>query len=363
MYPNLILYLWDPSKYIKILFIIEFNRRGLPITFLYSDEEMNEANKYKGRVFINMELTNKEFIIYHENATTNKEENYKTGYGFFTKKSADAYIKHKKQQKDTSATLFCSDIRLFTDMTASEFLHHNILRDISDLPPIEVAHEHGRGKNYIRDMNLQQDWIGFVNADYGLFKFKLKTKVFNNDSPQYEYLDGDIILQAWAPVLSTETRLYICPKHKKKAFYNVEKYTNMLQTFNRFLRPYDMSKVKLKDIGIPLAGTVHDIWKHFLPDNLIGMDAVLETYILYDYLCLYKDEVSSADLILIISDITQTCLEPGNINNIRAYLNNNANLNKIIEGRKRFHDSFMHRLDYYSQITDKIMCSIYKPVR
>ena len=134
----------------------------------------------------------------------------------------------------------------------------------------------------------------------------------------------------------------------------------MLKTFNRFLRPYNMSKVKLKDIGIPFSGTISDIWKHFLPDNLIGMDAVLETYILYDYLSLFKDEVSSDDLILIISDITQTCLEPGNVEGIGEYLNpisNKQTLNprfdEIMNKRQRFHDGFIYRLDYHSQRTDK----------
>ena len=95
MYPNLILYLWDPGKYIKILFMIEFNRRGLPITFSYNESEKDEADKYKGRVFINMELTDKEFIQCHTNATTNNiKENYKTEYGFFTKKSADFLVKN-----------------------------------------------------------------------------------------------------------------------------------------------------------------------------------------------------------------------------------------------------------------------------
>ena len=378
MYPNLILYLWDPAKYIKILFIIEFNRRNLPITFSYTDGEMAEAEKYKGRVFINMELTDKEFIQYHTNATTdNIEENYKTKYGFFTKKSADFYLKYRKEQKDTSITLFCSDIRLFTNMTAAVFFRSNLMKDISDLPSIRVAHEHGRHANYIRDMNLQKDWYDFVKAEYGVFKFKLKTNIFTKSPIQYEYLDGDIILQTWAPTTSTETRLYTSPHNKKDpkdresankmAFYNVVKYTDKLKTFNKYIRTHNMGNIKLSSVGINLKSspnsTLNDVWKHCLPYDLIGMDALLETYILYDYLCIFKDndKITQNDLILIISDITQTCLEPGNVNGIRGYLDDNADIDSILESRSEFHKGFRMRLDYHSPRTDRAMCTIKYP--
>ena len=365
MYPNLVLYLWDPAKYIKILYMVDFIRRGLEITFSYTPEEMAEAKKYEGRVYINMELPNDIYLTYHNNATTgNISDNYGPEYGFFTKKSAEYYLKHREKTSDKSISLFCSDIRLFTDVNASEFMVENNIKDLSNLPSVMIAYEQSRHQNYIRDMNLQKDWMKFIKADYGLFKFKLKTKKYSSVTySQYEYYDGDIILQAWAPISSTETRLFVNPNHKDKAYYNVSKYTNQLNTFNQIMRVNDMSHIKLKDLDIIVDKpncTIGDIWFMFLPRHKIGMDTILETYILYDYLCIYKDvkKIKSTDIQLMISDITQTCLDPGIVKGILGYLDDNIDAEQILDSRKEYHESFNSRLDYNSARGDNKICNI-----
>jgi hypothetical protein len=371
MYHNIIMYLWDPAMYNPVLYLAEFMRRKLPLDFPYKQEHKTLADKYVGRIFINMELSNQDFIQYHKNATTqNIPKNYETQWGFFTKKSSDYWLDYMKKNKKSSVpTLYVSDIRLFTNMAASNTLLYNRIKPYSELIPLEIANEKSRHINYIRDMQLQRDWMEFCKADYGLFKFKLKSKRYATDNLQSEYYNGDIVLQVWAPVSSTETRLFVSPTHMSKnggiAYYNVEKYTNKLNTFNSVMRLHDMSNVKLIDIGVDVndsSKTMADIWNRFLKNTVMGMDAVLETYMLYDYLLIYKDkkDIKYTDLILMISDITQTLLNHFDYRGILGYIRN-LNVDKaerLLKYRNRYHDKFVNRFDYQSRNADNNICMI-----
>lgn len=367
MYPTLVLYLWDPARYNKVLYLAEFLRRKMPIPYEYSDNHMEMAKKYVGRVFINMELSNDIFLTYWTNSTTgNIHKNFGPEYGFFTKKSAEYFLKYKKEHKDTSPTLFVSDIRLFTKSEATNALVFNKIKDYHDSIALLLINEQIRHSDYVRDMKLQEDWLEFVNAQYGLFKFKLKTKGYvNEQNIQYKYPDGEIILQAWAPVASTETRLFVKPS-RAPAYYNIQKYTDKLKTFNLIMRTHDMSDIKLKDLNIKVYGnsdaTLEDIWSHVLDNNLIGQDAILETHILYDYLTIYKkpEDIKHTDLILMISDITQACLDPFDQSGILGYFND-SDVDGIINSRYNYHNSFSRRLDFNSIFGDKFICAIKRP--
>ena len=367
MYPTLVLYLWDPAKFNKVLYLAEFLRRKMEIPYEYKESHMTMAKKYAGRVFINMELSNNDFLKYWKNSTTgNIHTNFGSGYGLFTKKSAAFYLKYKKDLKDDSPTLFVSDIRLFTKSEASNTLSFNMVKNYSTSIALRIVNEKMKHADYIRDMQLQQDWLEFVDAQYGLFKFKLKTKHYTNwQETQYKYLDGDIILQAWAPVASTETRLFVRP-NRTQAYYNVKKYTDKLKSFNLNMRTHDMSEVKLKDLNIKVHGKndaiLDDIWAPFLSNDLIGQDAILETHILYDYLKIYKtvENIKYTDLMLMISDITQACLDPFDQNNNMGYLND-SNVDDIINSRYKYHTAFSKRLDFNSVFADKFICEIKRP--
>jgi hypothetical protein len=368
MFPNVIYYLWDPAKFNTILYISDFIRRGLEISFSHTHEQLQVAKKFVNRVFINMEMPNDIFLKYHTNSTTGHiSDNYEPEYGFFVQKSADYYLKYKKDNNDTSPTLFVSDIRMFTNTMAYDLLLNNYIKNYSNIISLRIASEKSKGIDYTRDMQLQRDWFNMVNAEYGLFKFKLKSKAFSKYDAQYSYLDGDIILQAWAPVASTETRLYVSPDHKKTdAFYDINSYTNKCKTYNSVMRVADLNSIKLSDIGIEVCNGIHtigEVWKPFLPRYLIGMDAIIETHILYDYLCIYKDkkDIKHTDIMLVISDLTQSLLDRSNYKNILAYFDDDAIPDNILNSRKKYHESFIYRLDYNSRWSDFELCNIKKP--
>jgi hypothetical protein len=129
------------------------------------------------------------------------------------------------------------------------------------------------------------------------------------------------------------------------------------------MRIADLNTIKLSEIGIDVCNGTHtigEVWKPFLPYHLIGMDAVIETHILYDYLCVYKNkkDIKHTDIMLVISDLTQSLLDRSNYKNILAYLDNNTIPENIFNVRKKYHDSFKYRLDYNSRFSDSTFCSI-----
>ena len=67
-----------------------------------------------------------------------------------------------------------------------------------------------------------------------------------------KYLTGDVIIQPYAPLASTESRLMKqCGKRITLKKYNFKEHEDRFFTFNRFIRPCDFSdgKIDLRDYG------------------------------------------------------------------------------------------------------------------
>ncbi len=82
------------------------------------------------------------------------------------------------------------------------------------------------------DMKMQADWVKIIRPDLSVLKFRLSYY----DKEQV-YLSGDIHLQAWAPITSTETRLWVKKEDidTPKTYYP-QKYNNQMYYFNRVKR-------------------------------------------------------------------------------------------------------------------------------
>jgi hypothetical protein len=75
------------------------------------------------------------------------------------------------------------------------------------------------------------DWINIMQAPMSMLKFRIPfTK------KEYEYLDGEIYLQPWAPIHSAETRLITDGKTKK--VYNLSQYENQMFYLNNIIREF-----------------------------------------------------------------------------------------------------------------------------
>lgn len=118
---------------------------------------------------------------------------------YFTNEDAVKYINYHEQ------ILFISDIRRGND---DEELFE---------------------KNVQEDMNLQRKWVEQIKPIMSSLKFRLSFK-----SGKTEYLDGEIHFQAFAPILSAETRLYT--DGKKIKIYDNTKYEEQMFYFNNQIR-------------------------------------------------------------------------------------------------------------------------------
>jgi hypothetical protein len=175
---------------------------------------------------------------------------------YFTDELAHYYAKLLKKEKKV---LFMSDIRVDNEMD-DNFI--------------------------IRDQEMNRRWYEIINPEYGYLKFR--TLYFQK---KYEYLEGDIYLQPYAPSSSTETRLLL-KKGCKMKVYNCEEYGGKLFYFNRILRS---SSYK------PL------IKNHEYLDTC--WDCVYFSYIIKNYLIIYNIDTSVEDYCnQIIDTITKKCI-------------------------------------------------------
>jgi hypothetical protein len=80
------------------------------------------------------------------------------------------------------------------------------------------------------DLNMQKDWVEILKPRYSMLKFRLP-----RNTEDYKYMSGDVYLQIWSPISSTETRLMV-PEEYTMIDYNVNLYEGQLQYFNRIAR-------------------------------------------------------------------------------------------------------------------------------
>lgn len=360
MFPNIVLYLWDPATFDDNLIYIDKHRRlgdMNKIPFRYRDT----VNKYKGRVFINPELDGDDWDEYLENTMNReKEKNYPKQLGFFTQNSIE-WINTKIV--DTNK-VFITDIRLFEDMKIVAY--SNIKYKFSLNPLYHILKNIPNRKDYDRDMELQQNWFIGVNAKFGLFKFKLQKLLLLGEDVYKKYLKGKILFQPWGPVLTTETRLFVdrdSNVDNRDAYYNIIQYNKKLAYFNQVVRPTSIKNEKLCDHGINVLEdgnntlTLDHVWRIILDSDRIGIDAMIETKILYNFLNwrMSGGSISLFAIINLISDITKAL-------KFKKYTDFHlqTNVKRSMEGvakRNHFGKSFQGRLDFISpRIDKKIIC-------
>jgi hypothetical protein len=118
---------------------------------------------------------------------------------FFTNETAKKY---QKKFKKTKGFFFISDIR------------------ISSTDEIHI----------FNDNKMQKDWIDIMKPEFSLLKFRIP-----RIKDSYEYFEGDIYIQCFAPPSSTETRLVV-KRDATLTNYNFNVYDGRLFYFNKRLR-------------------------------------------------------------------------------------------------------------------------------
>jgi len=86
-------------------------------------------------------------------------------------------------------------------------------------------------ESVIKDNNINIVWHKIIQPDYSFLKFRCPY-----DGEYYDYYKGDVYLQPYSNVSSTESRLVLKKKLEKKK-YNINKYQGKFLYFNRIIRP------------------------------------------------------------------------------------------------------------------------------
>lgn len=350
MFPQLVLYMWDPAIFIDNLLYTDIYRRTGNINDI-PNECIGFVKRYAGRVYICPEMVDDEWNEYLHNVTTHhKEKNLEPQLGFFK----DSSLEWIKDNIDIEKAMFISDIRMFTNNDILRY-QYVMSRSIYD-PILQFLTSRDTVVDHHRDMELQSQWYLKSGIRFGLLKFKLDSIVKIGSSVYQQYPHGEIMLQAWAPYMSTESRLFIDNKKSYPAYYDVKKYGKMMNYFNKNVRHSSLVNEKLSNHGIHLVEdsngakiTLEQMWRIILNDR-IGMDCLMENKIEYDYLKLYKETVSFCDIINLMSDITKSLKfkNPINFHVIMDYNRSRSSVSK----RNHFAQYFQNRLDYTSIRTD-----------
>lgn len=143
---------------------------------------------------------------------------------------------------------FSSKIKLFvqyfSEADASLYANRNDVFFISDIRSLSyhtarIENEDTRRKDeetVLNDMKLQMTWYNIIKPVKAHLKFRLPFQYqYSWVLKEYEYLDGDVYRQPWAPQTSTETRL-VPDESLPNRKWNCKLYEDTLFYHNKIVR-------------------------------------------------------------------------------------------------------------------------------
>ena len=168
---------------------------------------------------------------------------------------------------------------LFTNKDAHYFrekLKGKFTVFISDIRNLTIENDWSLHEIYIdKDMYYQYNWCKIFNADISFLKFRIPRL-----SNEYTYFDGELFIQPFAPLTTTETRLVVKKNAKDKIYY-LNDYEDKIYYHNRILRVCNYSK--LHNYKYKYFCNCFDCTSFFL--------------ILENYIKIYNSELSVYDLL------------------------------------------------------------------
>mgnify|MGYP001560049506 CR=1 FL=1 len=198
-----------------------------------------------------------EFSISEKDFPSGKIKIFTGTDGLFDKNKALMYA-------NRSDIIFISDIR----------------RELTKQADARIRDEENEMKNdeiIIEDMNMQKEWIETIQPEIASLKFRLPWTLPENGATSFNYFDGYIMLQPFAPVKSTESRLI--PKKDSNGTYSyrdwdIKAYEGQMYRHNIEIRDRTFYKNPISRSDAP-----------FLKDELLNdYDSVATCFILGEYL-------------------------------------------------------------------------------
>lgn len=185
-------------------------------------------------------------------------------------------------------------VQLFLDETAQEWRsvdhpdkHIILVSDIRTAEPDTMKPEEVE-KHIRQDNQLQKQWYQIMEPAVAMFKFRLPW-----DEEQTEYPRGDIFLQIFPPLTSTETRLIVWEPNAPTKIYDHKEYEERMFRFNTTERSYEYDN--------PLQG-LHEDEKEGLNNQY---DSVGEINIIEKYLRLKNKNYAPREIVKISRTISK----------------------------------------------------------
>jgi hypothetical protein len=175
----------------------------------------------------------------------------------------------------------------------------------------------------ISDMELQQRWTFIIDPVQAHLKFRLPWEM-QGINRLYEYLHGHVLLQAWTPPTSTETRLVPFRDAEGKYFkrpWDIRTYCNQMFYHNNTVRQNSFYVNPLSVTG-PIDS----------PELLNDYDSTAEAVVLRDYVQSRTQVVSPRPIVALSRSITKylsTTTKPRTLASLRLAATMQANIAPI----------------------------------
>jgi len=149
------------------------------------------------------------------------------------------------QDEDARKYAGRKDIFFFSDIRSSSY---NIDQSVLDREKAEKENE----ELVLNDMRLQRRWVEIIQPVKAHLKFRLPYSYTWQKNTDFDYFDGDIYRQAWAPQTSTETRLVPDVKALPRK-WNSKLYEKMLFYHNNVIREHAVFINPLNGLNQPIS--------------------------------------------------------------------------------------------------------------
>lgn len=167
---------------------------------------------------------------------------------------------------------FTNQIAKFWAQEQRKYKNIYLISDIRTADYTKAKDLYENESQILEDMKLQRGWIEIIKPCKAQIKFRLPY-VLPNLPDEYEYFEGIIYKQPWAPETTTETRLVLTSPDLKYKKYSCLKYQSQLFYHNATLREKERYSTDIPD-GIELINDWDScceisIWQDYL--NFTGL--------------------------------------------------------------------------------------------
>ena len=195
----------------------------------------------------------------------------------------------------------------FTDATANIYTNEDVInrkfgivkdKDYTGVVLISDIRRENIEYMILEDQALQMGWVKIIKPIKSLLKFKMPYPSINK-AKNYNYLDGKIWLQIYAPVVSAETRLEVDGKNIKMKEYNIIDYEQQMSWYNNIARLRNLNKYVINDFNSKLLSEntgykfthitdkkipMEDYVERIPVDRYITIDFIFEMYVFSLYI-------------------------------------------------------------------------------